>query len=65
MITTTKGMMDGTLLVKTTGEIDNENEHTTWVEYREPGSDEIIHRSVNIVLKKPAVLAEGAAANLI
>jgi len=33
MITTTKGEMDEGLLQKREGEIDDENEHTTWVEY--------------------------------
>ena len=33
MITTTKGEMDEALLEKKTGEVDNENEHTTWTEY--------------------------------
>lgn len=63
MITTIYGDMDESLLVKTTGEIDNENEHTTWVEYRKPDNDEIIHRSVNMRLKKPAI-ALGEAAQL-
>ncbi len=52
LIHTTKGDLEESTLIKTTGEIDNENEHTTWVEYRLPDSDEIIHRSAHVVLKK-------------
>ncbi len=40
------------LLVKTTGVIDNEHEYTTWVEYRFPGSDVIVHRSAHVTIKK-------------
>ena len=61
MITTTLGDMDESLLVKTTGEIDNETEFTTWVEYRMPESDEVIHRSVNMHLKKSVFAAAEAA----
>lgn len=42
--------MDEALLVKKTGEVDNENEHTTWVEYWLDGK--LVHRSVGISLKK-------------
>lgn len=50
MITTTKGPMDAALLEKRTGELDDDNEHTTWVEYWLKG--ELVHRSVDIRLKK-------------
>lgn len=50
MITTTKGDMDESLLDKLEGEVDNDNEHTTWVEYRL--GDELVHRSVHVRLKK-------------
>lgn len=53
MITTTHGLMDEALLVKSEGEVDNDNEHTTWVEYRL--GDEIVHRSVHVRLKRPMV----------
>ena len=33
MITTTKGLMDESLLEKKEGVVDNENESTTWVVY--------------------------------
>ena len=50
MIHTTKGDLEEHLLEKRTGELDNDNEHTTWVEYWL--HDELVHRSANIVLKK-------------
>lgn len=60
MITTTLGDRDETTLHKTTGVVDNDIEHTEWVEYREREGSEIIHRSVHVRLKKPAVFADGA-----
>lgn len=50
MITTTKGLMDEAVLEKRTGELDDDNEKTTWVEYWLEG--ELVHRSVDIRLKK-------------
>lgn len=50
--------MDETLLEKLEGVVDNENEHTTWIEFRLPGQERIIHRSAHVILKKP-VLAFG------
>ena len=57
MITTTKtskenpkGLMDESLLEKKTGIIDNEVERTEWVEYWL--EDELVHRSVNMQLKR-------------
>jgi hypothetical protein len=44
--------VDETLLVKTEGSVDNDHECTTWVEYRFPGSDVIVHRSVHVTLKE-------------
>ena len=55
IIMTTRGEMDDSLLIKKTGEIDNENEHTTWVEYWLDG--ELVHRSVHIDLKQ-AIFSE-------
>jgi hypothetical protein len=49
-ITTTKGDMDEALLEKSEGFVDNDNEYTTWVEYRFEG--EVVHRSVHVRLKK-------------
>jgi hypothetical protein len=54
MITTTKGEMDEALLEKREGVIDNEKEHTTWVEYWLGG--ELVHRSAHATLK-PQVAA--------
>ena len=56
IITTTKGNMDDSLLIKKTGEIDNDNEHTVWVEYWLDG--ELVHRSAHINLKQ-AIFSEG------
>ena len=51
-------MMDDSLLVKTEGVKDNEDERTTWVEYRLGG--EVVHRSAHVTLKKmPAMYGEG------
>jgi len=50
VITTTKGDMDESLLVKTEGVFDDDNERTTWVEYRLGG--ELVHRSAHVCLKK-------------
>lgn len=49
-------------LVKRTGSIDNEHEITTWVEYRFPESDVIVHRSVHVHLKQ-GLFAAGVAAD--
>jgi len=50
--------MDEASLEKLEGFVDNENEHTTWVEYRLPGQERIVHRSAHVTLKRP-VLAFG------
>lgn len=52
LIHTIKGDLEESTLIKTEGQIDNENEFTTWVEYRLPDSDEIIHRSAHVTLKR-------------
>jgi len=52
MVTTTLGDMDEALLDKREGVVDNDNERTTWVEYRLPGQNEIIHRSAHVQLKR-------------
>jgi hypothetical protein len=56
MVTTTKGEMDESLLEKREGSIDNDTETTNWVEYWHEG--ELVHRSVNMVLKR-GVFADG------
>jgi hypothetical protein len=57
MITTTLGDREESTLVKSEGVIDNANEFTRWVEYRETADGEIIHRSVHVHLKE-GLLAE-------
>ena len=59
IVTTTKGDMDDSLLVKQEGSIENDNELTSWTEYWLDG--ELVHRSVHVMLKKN-VAAEGVAA---
>jgi len=59
MITTTKGLMDESLLDKREGTIDNDNETTTWVEYWLGG--ELVHRSAHVTLKKNVSSAAEAA----
>jgi hypothetical protein len=59
IVTTTKGDMDDSLLVKQEGAIENDNELTSWTEYWLDG--ELVHRSVHVLLKKN-VTAEGVAA---
>lgn len=54
-ITTTKGVMDESLLEKKEGLVDNENEHTTWVEYWHEG--ELVHRSAHVTLKRTPLTA--------
>jgi hypothetical protein len=61
IITTTKGELDDSQLDKKTGVIDNENETITWVEYWLDG--ELVHRSVDMVLKKYTVSGLPVAAS--
>lgn len=61
LVTTTKGEMDDSMLVRKDGELDNENEHTTWVEYYL--NDELVHRSVHVRLKKMPSFAGCEAAS--
>lgn len=57
MINTIYGEMDEFTLIKTEGVVNNSNEYTTWVEYRQKDSDEIIHRSCHVTLKDPLISA--------
>jgi hypothetical protein len=60
LVTTTKGEMDDSLLVKQEGSLDNNNETTTWVEYWLDG--ELVHRSAHVALKQaPSIAAEAAS----
>ena len=49
---------------KSEGSVDNDNEYTTWVEYRVKGTDTIVHRSAHVTLKKPAVFLETAIGSI-
>ena len=62
IVTTTKGEMDDSLLEKKEGIIDNDNETTQWVEYWLEG--ELVHRSVNMTLKRMTVTGEAVAQSL-
>jgi len=61
LVQTTKGEMDESLLNKKTGTIDNENETINWVEYWL--DEELVHRSVDMVLKKMDVFGVPVAAS--
>jgi len=60
LVTTIHGEMDDSLLEKKTGEFDDENENTKWVEYWLNG--ECVHRSVDMVLKRATVAGFPVAA---
>ena len=59
LVTTTKGDMDDSLLVKRDGIVDNDNEFTTWVEYWL--DEELVHRSAHVRLKKTVTLTSSVA----
>lgn len=44
--------VDESLLVRTDGAYEDDNEKTAWVEYRFPDSDVIVHRSVHVTAKR-------------
>ena len=60
IVTTTKGDMDTSLLEHRSGEVDNDNELTTWTEYWLDG--ELVHRSVHVTLKRVPSFAGGETA---
>ena len=62
LVTTTKGEMDDSLLEKRTGVDENDNERAEWTEYWL--NDELVHRSVHMVLKKFSLTGEAVAASL-
>jgi hypothetical protein len=62
LVTTTKGEMEVSLLEKKEGSFDNDNELTTWVEYRLDG--ELVHRSAHVTLKKMPTFAGGETASI-
>ena len=51
ILLTTKGMIPAADLVRTDGEVDSDNEHTTWTEWRDV-TGEVVKRSVHVRLKK-------------
>ena len=53
MITTTKGLLDESLLDKRTGVDEDDRARAEWVEYWLNG--ELVHRSANIQIKKGLV----------
>lgn len=61
MVNTIHGPMDELDLEKREGGFENDNEKTTWVEYRIPGSETIVHRSAHVTLKQQAVAQADAA----
>jgi hypothetical protein len=61
LVQTAKGEMDDSLLEKKEGVVDTENETTRWVEYWLDG--ELVHRSVDMVLKKYDVSGVPVAAS--
>ncbi|MEX3635960.1 hypothetical protein [Paraburkholderia sp. BR14320] len=62
-VTTIHGDMDEADLVRTEGDFEDDNERSHWIEYRLPGSDEIVHRSAHVILKQP-LTADALAALL-
>jgi hypothetical protein len=58
IVTTTKGDMDDSLLEKREGSLENDTETTSWTEYWLNG--ELVHRSVNMVLKQ-GIFSQGEA----
>jgi hypothetical protein len=54
IVTTTKGEMDDSLLVKKEGGFEDDNENTVWIEYYL--HNELVHRSAHVKLKRPMVL---------
>jgi len=61
IVTTTKGDMDDSLLEHRSGEVDDDNEFTTWTEYWLDG--ELVHRSAHVTLKKMPAFAGAETAS--
>lgn len=55
-------MEDERALLRSSGEEENDNEIVAWVEYRLPGANTLVHRSVHVHLKKALVFGEAIAA---
>lgn len=56
-IRTILGDMDEALLERREGEIDNENEHITWIEHWYQGT--LVKRSAHVTIKESAAVAGG------
>ena len=50
-IWTSKGFMPADALTYSTGEVNNDNEHTTWEEWRD-ATGEIVKRNVHVRMKQ-------------
>ena len=59
LVNTTKGEMEENLLEKREGNVDNDNEYTTWVEYWLDGV--LVHRSAHVQLKQSVALSATTA----
>jgi hypothetical protein len=64
MVTTLLGPKPVGELERTIGSLDRPNEFTCFIEYRLPGQDDFIHRSVDIKKKRNETAANGQAAKL-
>jgi len=62
MIETSRGMLDEACLVKTEGGFENDDEHTTWEEWRLDG--ELVKRNAHVRLKKWPEFAQSQAGTL-
>lgn len=62
LITTTDGVRDRRELREVKGEVDNDNEHTEWVEYYD--GTRLVHRSAHVRLKRMPQFVESFAGDL-
>lgn len=53
IVTTTRGEMDDSLLIKKEGTFEDDNENTIWIEYYL--DNQLVHRSAHVRLKRPMV----------
>lgn len=60
----TRCEMDESELVPFSGEVDNENEHTTYSGYVCKCHEQVVQRSVHVTLKKTQALSKGAIGEL-
>ena len=56
LIFTTKGDLEESLLIKTEGSEESENEISNWTEYHLDG--ELVRRDVHLILKQPAAFTD-------